>query len=259
VQIRNVRAPWTALIIAAFVGVTAGNGNALAERSARSGPATHAGNLASAGLVGLHLEASPHYVDVNSNIIFRLPSPRWPGSTTVSLSFLSPHHGFTGTMTWEGQCSCFVVGIRLAARIHPLEQGRAVATATYGQSVVKVATTFMIRGLAPGGKTFAPGGPESLETWVSDPEPFSRQYEHYCAWITTPDGRGVAGVTVRFQVHFADRARTYDAGRTAQTGVACSHQPIGSPMAGHTVTVDVYAGQLRATTSFTPRARPATD
>lgn len=94
-QIRNVRAVWTAVIMAAFVGVASGNGNALARHSALSVSAARATKVASAGLVSLHLDASPYYVDVNSNIIFRLISPRWPGATTVSLSFLSPHHRST--------------------------------------------------------------------------------------------------------------------------------------------------------------------
>jgi hypothetical protein len=202
----------------------------------------------------LALSATPAVVDVGSNILFTLTAKAWNGPASVSLSFVSPHHGFTGTMQWEPDCTCFKLAVALAQRVHPLELARATATVKSGNSISKTSATFLIRGLAPGGKTFAPGGPPHLTAWVSDPTPLTKEYEHYCAWVTTADGLGVTGVKVRFVVRYPDGStRSWSARATNSSGLSCLHKSIGTTPAGRAVQVDVFAGTLHTRVSFTPR------
>ncbi|GAC1321138.1 MAG: hypothetical protein NVS2B16_21310 [Chloroflexota bacterium] len=128
------------------------------------------------------------------------------------------------------------------------------ATVKSGASVSTARATFSIRGLSPDGRTLAPGGATMLTAWVGDPTPASQQVEHFCAWVTTTDGLGVSGVHVKFRVHFADAVRTWNAGKTGASGLACTHRSIGNAPAGRRVRVDVTAGSLRATAFFTPRS-----
>lgn len=202
---------------------------------------------------GLRLTASPGVVDVGGNELFTLTARNWPAPAHVTLSFLSRHHGFTGPMDWNGSCSCFQLAVSLARRVHQLELAKASATVHVGKSSETASATFLIRGLAANGRGFAPGGPPELSVWVSDPSPSQGEYEHYCGWVKTADGLGVSGVHVRFVAHFPSGARSWVGGTTGATGVVCSHKSIGKSPAGKTVRVDIYAGSLHSSTSFTPR------
>lgn len=202
---------------------------------------------------GLRLAASPGVADVGGDEFFTLTAKRWSAPASVSLSFVSPHHGFTGKMDWDGGCNCFRLAVSLARRIHQLELAKATATVHVGKGSESASATFLIRGLAANGRDFAPGGPPALTGWVSDPAPFQGEYEHYCGWIKTADGRGVGGVPIRFVAHFPGGARSWSAGKTGASGIVCSHKSIGKTPAGKTVRVDIYARSLHTSTSFTPR------
>jgi hypothetical protein len=171
----------------------------------------------------------------------------------VTLSFVSPHHGFTGQMVWEGQCNCFKLAVSLARRVHPLEQARAKATVVTRSRRSFAFATFTIRGLAPNGRGYAPGGKPSLVGWVSDPNPTAKESEHYCAWVTTADGLGVSGLPVRFVVHYSGRAREWNAGATPSSGIVCVHKQLTGAKAGVKVKVDIYAGTLHTSTAFVTR------
>ncbi|HEX6507264.1 MAG TPA: hypothetical protein VF221_06490, partial [Chloroflexota bacterium] len=107
---------------------------------------------------GLTLTASPSLVDVGDAVTFTLSARSWTGSAGAVLSFVSPHHGFTGRMLWVPQCSCFSIAVALAKRIHPIETATSTATVTYPGGTTKVYARFQIRGLASNGKSLAPGG-----------------------------------------------------------------------------------------------------
>lgn len=203
---------------------------------------------------GLSLAASPQLVDVGEDVTFTLSATSWQGPSQASLSFVSPHHGFTGTMIWENSCGCFRIAVALARRIHSLEGAKATATVHTGKNLAHAFTSFTIRGLARNGRDYAPGGAVYLSGWVSDPRPAPGEYEHFCGWAKTVDGLGVTGLNVRFVAHYPDKDRTWNAGVTGPSGVVCSQRAIGKPAPGLPVRVDVFAGTLRAATSFTPRA-----
>lgn len=200
--------------------------------------------------VGLTLSASPSVVDVGSPVVFTLRARNWNGPVSVTLSFLSPHHGFTGPMTWRPACACFQLAVVLARRIHALETARAVVRVRADGIVSSASTTFQIRGLANNGRDFAPGGQVLLTAWVSDPHPSKNQYQHYCALTRTVDGLGVPGYRVRFVVRFPTGNRTYAAGPTGRNGVACTSKSIGALRSGTIVRVRVYAGNLQTSLRF---------
>ena len=203
---------------------------------------------------GLTLSASPTLVDVGDAVTFTLSARSWTGSTSAVLSFVSPHHGFTGTMQWEPQCSCFSIAVALAKRVHSIETATAAATVRFPGGATRAYTRFQIRGLASNGKSLAPGGTAGLSAWVSDPSPSPKEYEHFCGWVKTPDGIGVTGYRISFVVHYGSKTQQWVAGTTGTTGIVCSHRSIGTPTPGITVRVDVYANRLRAETQFVPRA-----
>ena len=203
--------------------------------------------------VGLQFTALPSLVDVGQEVVLTVSASRWNGPASVKVAFLSGHHGFSGVMTYQTTCLCFRVGVFLARRIHPLEQARAVAQITYQHGQVQLVAFFTIRGLAPNGRDYAPGGTPSLTAWISDPRPLAGEYQHYCVWVRTADALGVAGVVTHFVVHFDGATRTYTAAKTASTGIACVQRSVGTPLPGVRVTVDAYAGSLHARTAFTPR------
>ena len=141
----------------------------------------------------------------------------------------------------------------LTRRIHPLENGRATAIVRYTGTTFTTSAAFMVRGLARNGRDFAPGGTPHLTAWVSDPNPFQGEYQHYCGWVRTADGLGVAGYPVSFVAHYTDRTVSWVGGVTSSSGIVCSHKSIGKAEPGKTVVVDVYAGALHYRTTFTPR------
>jgi hypothetical protein len=109
----------------------------------------------------------------------------------------------------------------------------------------------LVRGLAPNGVNFAPGGTPSLQAWVTDPAPNVNESEHYCAWVTTPDGIGVTGLRVHFVLHVSGKQRSYDSGSTDSTGLSCLQRSLTGVRANQIVTVDAFAGALHAATTFT--------
>jgi hypothetical protein len=156
-------------------------------------------------------------------------------------------------MVWGGQCNCFRLAVSLAKRVHSLEQARARATVAIRGTKSYAYTTFTIRGLGPGGRGYAAGGKPSLTGWVSDPSPAVNELQHYCAWVTTADGLGVSGMSVRFVVHYSGRSREWNAGKTPSDGIVCVHKRLGEAKGGLKVTVDIYAGSLRTSTGFVTR------
>ncbi|HEX8918864.1 MAG TPA: hypothetical protein VF898_10195 [Chloroflexota bacterium] len=203
---------------------------------------------------GLALSASPSLVDVGDAVTFTLTARAWTGNAGAVLSFVSPHHGFTGNMTWVPQCSCFSIAVALAKRIHTIELAQATATVHFPGGSSKVYTRFQIRGLASNGKSLAPGGTPGLTAWVSDPSPSPKEYEHFCGWVKTPDGIGVRGYRISFVAHYGQKTQQWVAGTTDTTGILCSQRSIGTPTPGLTVRVDVYANNLRAHVQFVPRS-----
>lgn len=239
-----------------LAGYHAASSKPRAGKASASPPSTARATLrAPAGTppVGLQFTALPSLVDVGQEVGLTVSASRWNGPASVKVAFLSRHHGFSGAMTYQTTCLCFRVGVFLARRIHPLEQARAVAQITYQHARVQLVTFFTIRGLARNGRDYAPGGTSSLTTWISDPRPLAGEYQHYCVWVRTADALGVTGVVSRFVVHFDGATRTYSAGKTASTGIACVQRSVGTPLPGVRVTVDAYAGSLHARTAFTPR------
>ncbi|MGH2447032.1 MAG: hypothetical protein ACRDFS_00280 [Chloroflexota bacterium] len=175
------------------------------------------------------------------------------GPAAVSLTFVSKHHGFSGKMPYVNACACFRVAVRLARRVHSLEQGRATATIKAHGKTFHAFTKFQVRGLAKGRRAFAPGGRSILTTWVADPRPRPSEREHYCAWVHTVDHLGVKGLEVRFRVLYPGKTVSWRAGKTPSSGVVCSHKSIGKPHPGSKVKVYAYAGKLHAKTDFQPR------
>lgn len=212
------------------------------------------GAASAAAPPNLRLDVSPTLVDVGSNVGFALSASSWPGPASATLAFVSPHHGFSGSMTWVPQCGCFEIAVHLAPRIHALEQARVAATVKSAGTTAVVRSTFSIRGLSSNGRTLSPGGAPTLHGWVSDPAPTAQEIEHFCAWATTADGLGVAGLRVRFRVHFGSKVQTWSPGSTPASGLLCSNRSIGAATPGRAVKVEIFAGSLTTTTSFTPRA-----
>jgi len=202
---------------------------------------------------GLRLTASPSLVDVGDAVSFTLHAQSWPAQAGVVLSLVSPHHGFTGGMVWDGHCPCFRLGVILAKRVHPIEKGFATATVRSGGSVGVVRTTFFIRGLARNGRDYSPGGTPSLKGWVSDPSPSKNEVESFCGWVKAADSVGFPGYQVSFVVHYSNKTQSWHAGPTNNVGIRCSHKSIGNSKTGVRVSVDVYANSLLTHTSFTPR------
>lgn len=202
---------------------------------------------------GLTLAASPSLVDVGDDVTFTLHATSWPAPASAVLAFVSPHHGFTGPMLWVKSCTCFQLAVQLARRIHPIETALATATVTSRGVSTRVHTTFHIRGLAPNGRSFAPGGTPTLTGWVANPWPLQGESQHYCAWVKTADGLGTPGYPVSFAVHFTGQLQHWYAGLTGSTGIVCSHKSIGKAKINVKVYVDIYAGRMHTRTSFTPR------
>jgi hypothetical protein len=199
----------------------------------------------------LKLTVAP-IVDVGTWATFRLTTRSWPRPATASLHFLSSHHGFTGTMRWMETCRCFQPSLPIGKHIHPLERAQAWAMARSDAGIARASTSFLIRGLAPSGRDYSPGGPPFLSAWVGDPRPSRKMLQHFCAWVHASDGFGLRGVSVRFVVRYGPGLEQFTL-RTNADGVACSHRSIDSAPAGIRVPVDIYAGHLHAATEFTPR------
>lgn len=202
---------------------------------------------------GLALRVAP-IVDVGSSVRFTLVARSWPGAASASIRFVSPHHGFTGNVPWDNRCRCFTVAVHLGKVIHPLEPAHAWATLRFKAGVANAAAGFQIRGLAPGGRQFAPGGSPYLQVWVADPQPRHAEVQHYCAWVHAADDFGIAGLGVRIVVHLSPKPMTLSAGKTNVNGIACAHRSIDGAPAGAAVSVDIYAGSLHGRTRFTPRS-----
>lgn len=201
---------------------------------------------------GLQVSAVPSIADVGDDVILTLKARSWPAAASASVSFVSAHHGFRGAMQWEGSCSCFQIAVSLARRVHPLEPARATATVNYGGRSYSTVSWFQIRGLAANGRDFSPGGTPYLSGWVSDPQPFQNQFQHYCAWVRTADGLGIAGLPVTFAAHFQHSTQSWHAGKTHSNGLLCSNKSVGSATPGVPVPVDIYAGSMHVRTTFTP-------
>lgn len=157
-------------------------------------------------------------------------------------------------MTWQGSCGCFQIAVALARRIHPIELARATARVRSGATTEAAYATFQIRGLAPNGRDFAPGGTPRLTGWVSDPQPVANQSEHYCGWVKTADGLGVSGYPIKFVVHFSNKTMQWTAGVTSSSGIICSHKSIGNAKPGFRVNVEIYARNLHTRATFVPRS-----
>jgi hypothetical protein len=192
-------------------------------------------------------------VDVGGAVQLTLRATHWGGGVSVTLGFLSPHHGFSGPMAWRPACSCFVAAVTLARRIHPLERARADAKVHFDGKTVNASTAFLIRGLAKNGREFAPGGSVSLSGWVSDPTPLQKEVEHFCAWVKTADALGVPGYPVTYVVHYRGHNQTLRVAHTNKRGVACVQRSIGSAPIGRPVAVDIYAAGQHVRASFQPR------
>ncbi|MGH2441585.1 MAG: hypothetical protein ACRDFX_00265 [Chloroflexota bacterium] len=201
----------------------------------------------------MSLVASPSLIDVGKQVDFFLRAKFWPSSASVQLSFLSAHHGFSGNMPWRPACTCFELGILLARREHPLEAGHAIARVTVNHHVYIARTGFQIRGLAPGGKAYSPGGRVFLSGWVSDQQPVSGEREHYCGWIKTQDALGVTGYIIKYVLRYQHRKIAWYKRITSSTGIACSQRAVKSIRAGTRVYVDFYSAGQHASTSFVPR------
>jgi hypothetical protein len=242
------------LLCAALLGLAAAN-----IAIPNTGLITLMGHVAQAKVpsaslpAGLRLNASPSLVDVGDAISFTLQAQSWPAPAGVVLSLVSPHHGFTGGMVWDGHCPCFRLGVILAKRIHPIEKGIATATIRSGGSVGIVRTTFFVRGLAQNGRDYSPGGTPGLKAWVSDPAPSKNEVESFCGWVKAADGVGFPGYQVSFVVHYSRTTQSWHAGPTNNVGIRCSHKSVGNAQSGVRVSVDIYANSLRTHTSFTPK------
>lgn len=205
-----------------------------------------------ATLPGLTLSASPGLVDVGDQVQFTLRARQWPKFASVTIGFLSPHHGFSGKMPYRAACACFQTSVILARRVHPLETARAVAKVSYDHTMAPIATGFQIRGLAKNGRDFSPGGAVYLSGWVSDAQPLPQEKQHFCAWVKTADLLGVPGYPVTFVAHYQKHTETFRAGPTDRRGVACSQRSIGNAAPGKRVFVDIYAAGKHVVATFTP-------
>lgn len=198
------------------------------------------------------LTVEPPLVDVGDAINFTLSARSWGSSVRVTISFLSAHHGFTGSMQWVPGCGCFRTAVALARRIHGIEQAKVRALVSYQGGQVVLNSNFSVRGLAPNGKDYAPGGTPFLTAWVSDSSPTAHEYQHFCAWVKTPDGLGVVNVPIRWSVHYRDHTENWNGGRTGANGLRCSSRSVSAGQKGFAVTADAYAGALHVRTYFTP-------
>lgn len=211
-----------------------------------------AARLPAARLSGLHL-SGPAIADVGGSPSFSLRAHSWPAHATVTLRFLSPHHGFTGSMLWDVRCGCFRLGVFLARRVHPLERATAWATVRWTGGSVTTSMRFQVRGLAPGGKQYAPGGAPHLSAWLSDTVPIQGEQVHFCAWVHAADAIGISGTPVSFALHYKTGIQHLSAGKTNRYGMACAVHSIGSTQVKIAVPVDVYAGRIHSRIDFTPR------
>ncbi len=155
---------------------------------------------------------------------------------------------------WTPSCNCFIVRVAIARRQHALEVAHAVAKVVVGRATFSTFTRFQIRGIAANGHDFSAGGAVLLAGWVSDTTPVRREQQHYCGWVRTLDGLGVAGYRVKFVVKFGKHTENLKAGPTDRHGVACVVKSIGFAAIGRRVSVDVYAAGQHVTSSFTTRA-----
>jgi hypothetical protein len=203
---------------------------------------------------GLNVSATPSIVDVGSSVTLKVSATRWPAPAAVTVTFLSPHHGFSGKMPFAPSCNCFRLAVFLAKRSHALEAARVTARVTVRKTTFVLRKRFQVRGLTANGKTFSPGGTPHLAAWVSDPQPAQSEFEHFCAWTRASDAFPIRGVPVTFVVHYKQRNQKWFAGLTGATGVVCSSKNIFHAKVGFVATVDVYAGKLHQRTSFTPRS-----
>jgi hypothetical protein len=204
----------------------------------------------------LQFTASPSIVDVGSNVDFTVSARSWPSHASVSVTFLSPHHGFSGQMQWEPQCNCFRLAVYVAKRSHPIERAQAAADIKLKKGTIIVRAIFLVRGLASDGTTFSPGGTPTMTAWVGDASPVPHESQHYCVWVNTSDGIGVPGLKVTFVVYFRRGSRSYRAGVTNITGVGCVDRSIGASQPGERVRVDAYAGSMETTIYFKVTAQP---
>jgi hypothetical protein len=230
----------TCLAATSFVGLGAGS-------------AAHAAPPRATAPASLGLITSPSIVDVGSAVALTVSAKHFPTGTTVTVKFLSPHHGFTGKMSWTPQCSCFKLDVFLAKRTHGLEMAKATAVVTAGNQTFVRTNHFQIRGLAPDGKHYAPGGTPYLAAWISNPQPLQNESEHFCAWTRALDAFPIAGVPVTFVVNYQSRKSKWFAGFTGANGTKCSSKNIFHAKVGYTVRVGVYAGKLYKQMTFTPR------
>jgi hypothetical protein len=202
---------------------------------------------------GLSLTAGPPIVDVGGDVGLKVTATRWTGPASVSVTFLSPHHGFSGKMVFASQCNCFRLNVFLAKRSHALETARVTARVTVRKQTFVLRNAFEVRGLTANGKTFSPGGTPHLAGWVSDPQPVQNEFVHFCAWTQASDAFPIHGVPVTFVVHYQKRTQKWFAGLTGSNGVLCSSKDIYHAKIGFAAAVDIYAGRLHERTSFTPR------
>lgn len=203
--------------------------------------------------VGARLTATPSLTDVGDQVTLTLTATHFTPKSSVVVRFLSPHHGFSGSMPWDLRCTCFRLAIFLAKRSHPLEQSHASAVITAGKSATTTYATFQIRGLTPNGQDYASGGTPILTAWVGDPNPVATEFQHYCVWARTADALGVSGLTIKLSVRFRQHTENWTAGVTGSSGVLCARRSIGHPLVGFKVRVDAYTASLHAQSSFTPR------
>lgn len=225
-------------------------GEAKAAMPSPAATATQAPARFDAAPPGLRLQVSPFLVDVGSQVVFTVSAKRWPTPARVTVSVLSPHHGFSGRMTWKASCRCFQLGVVLARRIHSLETARVSALVALHSGPISTSNSFLIRGLARNGRDFAPGGTPYLRGWVTDPAPLANETEHYCAWVLTADGLGIKGVSVRFVASYGKSKQTWNGRPTNIRGISCVRKVLKGPRKGTRVTVDVFAGNLHVRTSF---------
>lgn len=220
--------------------------------AAISEPSHAAGAPAGAAVPGLALRVAP-IVDVGTRPTFSLYARSWPSSGRATLRYLSPNHGFTGSMLWDVTCRCFRLAVALGRRVHPLERAHAWATVRFAHGTATATATFAIRGLAPDRRRYAPGGTPHLNSWVGDPRPAQGMTQHFCAWLHATDAYGFSGVRVRFVVGYLPTPQQL-AAQTNANGLACARGAVSSGQVGVVVKVNVYAGKLHGVATFTPRA-----